>query len=188
MRNAWWIIPLWLPLAGCGGGSSGPAFGGPGSGVELGAATVLPAGRVLEIQAERVVYVPIYSHVYHSDSAASYNLSATLSVRNADRSAPIFVRAVDYFDLRGKKVRGYLERPIELPPMAAAEFYLRENDVTGGSSASFLVDWAAERAETETPVVQAVMIGTTGAQGISFVTEGLPLVADSVGQGGASEE
>lgn len=177
-RDRWWVGALTAALlAGCGGEGAGGAFGGPGSGVDLGAATVLAAGRELEERAGGRVYVPIYSHVYHSDSAASYNLSATLSIRNADATRPIFVRTVEYFDVRGKKVRDYLERPIEVPPMAVAEFYLRESDTTGGSGASFVVDWAAEVEGIQSPVVQAVMIGTTGAQGISFVTEGVPLGA-----------
>lgn len=157
-------------IAGC-GGSAGPNFGDLDSGVHLGAARVVAPGSIGIEAAGQILYVPIYSHVYHSDSAASYNLSALLSVRNADRAGSIVVKSVDYHDVRGRRLRGYLEQPVEVPPLGVVECYLRESDTTGGSSASFLVEWTSERAEAVSPVVEAVMIGTTGAQGISFVTE-----------------
>jgi hypothetical protein len=46
-----------------------------------------------------------------------------------------------------------------------------ESDAAGGSGASCVVRWQAER-PAAAPVVEAVMIGTRSSQGISFVSQG----------------
>jgi hypothetical protein len=44
-------------------------------------------------------------------------------------------------------------------------------DASGGSGANFIVQWAGPES-INTPVIEAVMIGTQGSQGISFVSPG----------------
>ena len=157
-----------LALAGC-AGSAIDEEGRPGSARIVGEA--VDPGRELAVVAGQSIYVPAYSHVYYSDSARPYQLAVTLSVRNTDRELPIVLESVRYHDSAGKLVRSYLKAPVELPPLATDEFYVRESDTTGGSGANFLVDWVAEH-EVSAPVVEAVMIGTTGAQGISLICSG----------------
>ena len=60
---------------------------------------------------------------------------------------------------------------MKLDPLAVTEVVIPERDMAGGSGASFLVEWVAETAVSE-PVIESVMIGTMGAQGISFVCPG----------------
>lgn len=122
----------------------------------------------------RTVYVPAYSHILTSDDARPYNLAVTLSVRNTDPARPIVVGSVRYYDRDGRPVRQYVKRPLRLAPMAAVDFFVAEGDTAGGSSASFLVEWSAE-GRVSGPVIEAVMIGTAGTQGISFVSPGRPL-------------
>jgi hypothetical protein len=119
----------------------------------------------------RTVYVPVYSHVYTGDSAHPFNLAVTLSVRNTDRTEPLVVTSVRYLDSDGRPVRDYVTRPLRLAPLAAAEFFVRESDTAGGSSACFLVDWLAARPVSD-PVVEAVMVGTAMNQIISFTSDG----------------
>ena len=116
----------------------------------------------------QTLYVPVYSHVLHGDRAQPFNLTATLSIRNADPGIPITVVSVDYYDSKGKLVRHYLKEPMTIAPMASTEFLVNESDTKGGLGASFLVKWESDKM-VAAPVVEAVMIGTAAAQGISFV-------------------
>lgn len=113
------------------------------------------------------LYVPVYSHVYIHDGTP-FRLTATLSIRNTDAVNPLFVQSVLYYDSEGKLVRQYIKRPLKIGPHATAEFLVEERDTSGGSGASFVVEWASENPLTQ-PVVEAVMIGASSQQGISFV-------------------
>ena len=95
----------------------------------------------------------------------------TLSTRNTDRARPLYLTAVAYHDADGRLVRSYVTRPVRIAPLASAQFFVRETDVSGGSAASFLVDWGAEGPLSE-PVVEAVMVGTAMNQGVSFTSQG----------------
>ena len=128
----------------------------------------------------RRIYVPAYSHILTSDDARPYNLAVTLSVRNTDDVRPIIVRRVHYHDQDGRLIRDYLKKPLKITPMASIDFFVKESDTSGGSSASFLVEWSAEEPVSE-PVVEAVMIGTAGTQGISFTSPGRVLTRGEPG-------
>jgi hypothetical protein len=119
----------------------------------------------------RRTYVPAYSHYLSSDESHPYRLSVTLSVRNSDDTHPLVVRQVHYHDQDGKLVHEYLKKPLKIAPLAAVDFFVKPSDTAGGTSVSLLVDWSAEEGVTE-PVVEAVMIGTAGNQGISFLSIG----------------
>ena len=118
-----------------------------------------------------LVYVPAYSHVYSGDRQQQVDLAATLSIRNTDAQDSIRVTAVHYVGSRGEAIRSYLTAPRALGPYATVDFVVDQSDRSGGSGASFLVEWTAD-GPVASPVVEAVMINTTGQQGISFVTEG----------------
>lgn len=125
-----------------------------------------------KITTGQTVYVPVYSYIYHYNSQNHVvNLSATLSIRNADLSNALILKAVRYYDTRGQLVREYLDKPSALKPLAATDFFIETDDTTGGLGASFIVEWVAEKAVHE-PVIEAVMISTASAQGISFVSNG----------------
>ncbi|MEK6478651.1 DUF3124 domain-containing protein [Catalinimonas sp. 4WD22] len=117
------------------------------------------------------IYVPIYSEIYHSSGDRRFLLTATLSIRNISMSDSIYVSTVDYYDSEGVKNRTYLERPIRLGPLASVEFVIEDDEDKGGAGANFIVDWGAS--ENLRPVIQAVMIGTSSQQGISFTTDGV---------------
>jgi hypothetical protein len=119
----------------------------------------------------REVFVPVYPLVYTSDDARPFNLAVTLYVRNTDRTSPLFLRSVRLYDAGGKLVRDEVSAPLKVAPMAAAEFFVRESDVAAGSSASFLIEWAAP-AELSEPVIEAVMVGTVMNQGVAFSSQG----------------
>lgn len=119
----------------------------------------------------QTVYVPVYSNVFSGDKALPFNLANTLSIRNTDPQATIRVLAADYHDSDGKLLREYYEKPVVLGPLASTSIFIREKDTEGGFGAHFIVRWQAD-AEVNQPIIECVMIGARGGQGISFVSPG----------------
>ncbi len=125
----------------------------------------------VKIIAGQTVYVPIYSHIYMWEQTRTTDLTATVSVRNTDLTHPIIISTANYYDTNGKLVRKYLEQPVELAPLAATDFVVNQEDTTGGLGASFIMEWVAQQ-QVSNPVIEAIMINTSGNQGLSFVSPG----------------
>jgi hypothetical protein len=121
--------------------------------------------------AGQTIYVPAYSAIATTDATRLYQLAITLGIRNTDRSMPIVITGVRYHHQGGRLVRDLLKAPLRIAPLATADFHVRENDTSGGILPSFLVDWVGETA-TSAPIVETVMVGTAGSQGISFTCPG----------------
>lgn len=119
----------------------------------------------------QTIYIPVYSHIYIRDRERTFNLAATLSIRNTDLSNSITLMAVDYYDSEGNLVNEYLEEPVQLAALASTAFVVEEGDLRGGVGANFVVSWQADQSVTR-PVVEAVMISTRSTQGISFTSPG----------------
>lgn len=119
---------------------------------------------------EQLIYVPAYSHVYLG-GGRPYLMETTLSVRNPSPNSSVYVRTVRYFDTEGKLLKKLVDRLIELKPLQSIEFVIPQKDSSGGSGANFLVEWL-EADDSVSPLVEAIMVGNAGAQGISFRTEG----------------
>ena len=124
-----------------------------------------------QIAVGQTIYVPIYSHIYHQDEKKTFDLAATLSIRNTDFDNPIAIASVKYYDWNGKLVKNYLEQPIEIAALSSTDFFVNTSDRSGGSGAKFIVEWVAQTSVSE-PIVEAIMIGTGFQQGISFVSPG----------------
>lgn len=125
----------------------------------------------VQIIAGQTVYVPVYSHIYVWQQNRTINLTATLSVRNTDLTHPIIVASVNYYDGSGQLVRNYLEQPVELGALASTSFVVDQEDTSGGAGAAFVVEWVAQQ-KVSVPVIESIMINTSGNQGISFVSPG----------------
>jgi hypothetical protein len=109
--------------------------------------------------------------VYDFNQAQTFEIMATLSLRNTDLAHPIVIETVDYFDSAGEKNRTYLDQPLQLAPLASFEVVVPKNDQTGGVGTNFIVAWQSADAVSD-PVMEAVMISTISQQGISFVSPG----------------
>ena len=120
---------------------------------------------------ERAVYVPVYSHIYF-DGGRPYSLEATLSIRNIDTEDPLYVRSVYYYDTNGALSRKLLDELVALRPLQTIEFLVERKDATGGSGANFVVEWGAANLQTAPPFIEAVMVGRSGTNAISFVSPG----------------
>ncbi|MDX1585526.1 MAG: DUF3124 domain-containing protein [Balneolaceae bacterium] len=119
----------------------------------------------------QTVYVPVYSHIYQLNQQKTFNLTATLSFRNADPSRTLTLTKVLYYDSQGNIVKNYLPESKSITPLASTSFVVEENDLRGGVGANFIVAWESEQ-PVYPPVVEAVMISTSQQQGISFVSVG----------------
>lgn len=118
------------------------------------------------------VYVPVYSDIYHLNGERKFLLTVTLSIRNVMADESIFIGKADYYDSEGKLIRSYAEKTIELKPLQSIEFIVEQDEEEGGAGANFIVSWGGN-SFLNPPVIQAVMIGTSSQQGISFVTDGV---------------
>lgn len=119
----------------------------------------------------QTIYVPAYSYIYHYDRQETYNLTATLSIRNTDLTNPIIITSVRYNNSAGNLVRKYLERPTQLAALASTNFVVDSSDNSGGLGANFIVEWVAQT-EVAQPIIEAIMIGSSLQQGISWISPG----------------
>jgi hypothetical protein len=126
------------------------------------------------LSVHQAAYVPVYSHIYY-DGGRPYLLEAMLSIRNVDPKRPVYVSSVEYYDTDGKLSKKQVDRLIRLEPLQTIEFLVERHDVTGGSGANFIVEWHASTKDTHAPLIEAVMVGRSGTNAISFVRKSEPL-------------
>lgn len=117
----------------------------------------------------QVLYVPVYSHIFHRTGKREFDLTATLSIRNTSPTTVLRIREVDYFDSEGTLLRSFLDQPRQLSPLASTYVVIDERDRSGGVGANFILTWESESPLTP-PVVEAVMISTHSGQGVSFTS------------------
>jgi hypothetical protein len=129
-----------------------------------------PLPKTPKIGQEQTIFVPAYSHVY-TRTGQEYLLAITLSIRNTSFTDSILLTSVRYYDTKGSLVKKYSKKVLQIPPLATAEFFVQDEDTSGGSGANFIVKWNAIQGVSE-PVIEAVMIGTTSGQGISLISPG----------------
>ena len=129
---------------------------------------------VRSLAVHQAVYVPVYSHIYY-DGGRPYLLEATLSIRNIDPKHPVYISAVEYYDTDGKLSKKLVDRLIALGPLQTIDFLVERHDVAGGSGANFIVEWHAAGRDSNPPLIEAVMVGRSGTNAISFVRRSEPL-------------
>jgi len=140
-------------------------------------ALVLIRGTTGEVTAQSMLskgqrlYVPVYSHIYYGDKDRhKLLLAATLSIRNIDPVKHLTVMFADYYNSDGELVEKYIHGPVRLKPLESVRYIVRESDVRGGSGANFIVGWKSD-VPVNKPIVEAIMIGARGQQGISFTSQ-----------------
>ena len=116
-----------------------------------------------------VLYLPVYSSIYHQ-SDRTFDLTATLSIHNADLFSQITVKKIDYYNTNGALVRSFIKDEFVLNALKSKQFIISQTDISGGNAAKFIIQWISENKVTK-PIVEAVMISTSSQQGISFKTE-----------------
>lgn len=119
-------------------------------------------------------YLSIYSEVYGFTERQKFSLTATISMRNMNVTDTIYLDRAIYYDTHGKAIRTYFDFPVFVVPMETVEIVINERDLEGGTGGNFHFDWRADSTVNE-PFFEAVMISTTGQQGLSFLTDGVRL-------------
>ncbi|MCU0572020.1 MAG: DUF3124 domain-containing protein [Syntrophobacteraceae bacterium] len=132
------------------------------------------AGKVSDLTRGGTFYVPAYSHVYHGDKEKPFYVTTTLSIRNVDPAHPITVHEINYHDFKGQLLRKCIEKPVLIGPQGSEEVIIRESDRSGGFGAHFIVRWKSGR-EVNPPIMETVIIGSSGQQGISFTSRGVAI-------------
>lgn len=158
---------LVILMVGCSGpideSSSNPSFEQP----------INPAvpvdGADLEIVTGQTLYVPAYSGLYDASESnlTIRDLTVMLAVHNPNLEEPIIIETVQYYDMHGQLVKVYVESPLQLAPMATANFVIDQEDRRGGTGANFIVEWGAE-AVVHDPIVEAIMMNNWGHQALAF--------------------
>ena len=115
-------------------------------------------------------YLSVYSQIYNETEHKTYNLTATVSIRNVNSRDTIYIDNAEYFNTRGHAIRKYFKKTVYLAPMETVEIVIDENDKEGGTGANFHFDWRIKPSSNE-PLFEAVMISSFG-QGLSFTTQG----------------
>ena len=116
-------------------------------------------------------YLSVYSEIYSLTEHKTHNLTATVSLRNMNRLDTVYINRAEYFNTTGHLIRTYFEGPIYIAPMETVEIVIDEMDKAGGSGANFMFDWSVVPA-AHAPLFEAVMISTSGQQGLSFTSQG----------------
>ena len=129
----------------------------------------------MDLSKGQFVYVPAYSHIYSGNKARPFLLTVTLSIRNVDPKYPITLTIVDYYETNGKLLKNYLTEPVSIKPLESLRYIIPERDKAGGSGANFNIVWQADTL-VNPPIIETIMIGTQGQQGISFASRGRVII------------
>jgi hypothetical protein len=129
-------------------------------------------GAVKQVKGQ-TVYIPSYANVISGPPIYMVvPLRANLVIHNTDPDQSITIAGIDEYNTEGKKVRSYLTAPVTLNPLGAMRVVVKESKKeTEGLGANFIIQWQAEKKVTE-PIIECLIIGSLGAQGFSFVTQG----------------
>lgn len=117
-----------------------------------------------------LIYVPTFSHV-HVSSNDQQPLAVTLVVHNIDASHEITLSKVDFFNSDGDLIRRFLDEAVTLKRFQSQNFAISIQENSGGVGANFVVEWTSKSSTLE-PAANAIMVGGTGTQGLSFQTTG----------------
>ncbi|MDA3893567.1 MAG: DUF3124 domain-containing protein [Salinivirgaceae bacterium] len=118
-------------------------------------------------------YLAIYSDIYHQDGTRRFKLTPTISIRNISLSDSAFILSATYHDSYGTLLNEYVDdSTILLSPLESIEFVVEEKEDIGGAGANFIIEWGAKKYSNQL-LMQSIMIGTIGQQGISFITEAI---------------
>ena len=127
----------------------------------------------------QVLYLPVYSHIYHGDLDKQGKpfqtlLSAHVSIRNTNTKVPLKILFARYYDTDGKLLKEFVPAPVSIPPLGTHELFVPRSDVTGGSGANFLISWSAA-SSVNPPLVEALHVDIQPARTLIFLTTARPL-------------
>lgn len=130
----------------------------------------------------QLLYLPVYSHIWHGDvdrsgSPVKALVSVLVSVRNTDPTRPIWLVSAQYYDTDGKRIKNYVSTPRTIGPMGTYEIFIPRSDDTGGSGANFVITWRSD-APVNPPIVEGVHANLPTGRSIAFITSARPIHRD----------
>ena len=127
----------------------------------------------------QMLYLPIYSHVWHGDldskgEPAKALVSVSVSIRNTDPAKAIRITSALYYDTGGKKLKEYIPAPRTIPPMGTLELFIPRSDDSGGSGANFVIVWRSDTPASP-PIVEGFHANLPAGRSIAFTTSARPI-------------
>ena len=130
----------------------------------------------LDLVTGQMIFIPAYSEILLG-GGSRLSFTTSLAIHNAALSSPLVVKSVRHYDTDGKLVKEYVEQPLQLAPLATKVFLVERPSRGTGAGANFIVEWAAEKAIYE-PVIEAVMVTSSGTRGFSLISPGRVMKQD----------
>ena len=120
------------------------------------------------------IYVPVYTDVFHIDQSKLFPLTVTLSMRNTSMTDSVYVYQVDYHNSKGERLKQHIpeSKMLVLAPLESYDLVINKMTYSGDTGANFILNWGKMQGKGGL-FVQAVMINTSGQQGLSFITDGV---------------
>jgi hypothetical protein len=145
-------------------------------------ALVLPclaAAQSLPSYVGQVVYLPIYSHIYHGNlneqgKPIQTLLSVHVSIRNTNINKPLELLYARYYDTNGKLLKEFVPNLVVIPPLGTHELFVPQSDISGGSGANFLISWSAGTS-VNPPLIEALHADIQPTRTLTFITSGRPI-------------
>ncbi|MCF8064648.1 MAG: DUF3124 domain-containing protein [Desulfarculaceae bacterium] len=120
-----------------------------------------------------VIYAPVYQEAVIDHRGRRLDLTATVYVRNLSRKHPLTIEDVTLVEGNGKVGLQCTKGKKRLAPLATLRL-LPPTCPAGTGVPSILVRWSAPQ-PVPPPLVEVLMMGTAGQQGISVTSQGVPL-------------
>jgi hypothetical protein len=142
-----------------------------------------PAMAVEDLSSGQMLYLPVYSHIWHGDrlnggSPRQSLVSALISIRNTSLKTPIRVLSARYYSTDGKLIREYTPTPVTVGTMGTYELFVERKESAGGSGANFVIQWDST-VPTNPPIVEAVHADIkSGNSALAFITRARPIQGD----------
>lgn len=132
------------------------------------ATTAAPAGKFAVLGR---TFIPLHSTLLGQGGVTRLNFSGALSIHNASATNVLAIEKIEYRNGSGQLIESYLADPLYLKPYASLQVLIAQDDVRGGTGASFTVDWSTIEGSDE-PLIEAIMTAFTGPHSYAILSPG----------------
>ena len=145
------------------------------AGVGLAVSIILAAGVPARAQwaGQGALYAPVYQTAIIDHRDHTLELTANLYVRNRDLKAGMEIVSVTLYSGKGKQLAQLLAKPRPLAPLASLSLLVPRVSPKRDAP-SLVVRWRSKDS-AQPPLVEVLIMGAAGQQGISLTTTGTPL-------------
>jgi hypothetical protein len=116
-------------------------------------------------------FIPLHSTLLGQGGVTRLNFSGALSIHNASATNVLAIEKIEYRNGSGQLIESYLSDPLYLKPYASLQVLIAQDDVRGGTGASFTVDWSTIEGSDE-PLIEAIMTSFTGPHSYAILSPG----------------